>query len=119
MLPCPSLSLSSELYHHPLTPPLCCVQVYLAQTIFKLLVVTLIVGYTAPLLSSLSLSHTCHPEEQALVGYSTFQCIHVLSSLLRKLLVAYLTLLALYGLLNVYTLSWLSRRCVVKSVSLT
>lgn len=77
--------------------------------------VTLIVGYTIPLLSSLSFSHTCHPEEQALVGYSTFECIHVLSSLLRKLLVAYLTLLGLYGLLNVYTLSWLSRRCVLKS----
>uniref|UniRef100_A0A3Q1IDP7 LRRC8 pannexin-like TM region domain-containing protein n=2 Tax=Anabas testudineus TaxID=64144 RepID=A0A3Q1IDP7_ANATE len=83
-------------------------KVYLAQTIFKLLMVTLIVGYTIPLLSSLSFTHTCHPEEQALLGYSTFECIHVLSSLLRKLLVAYLTLLGLYGLLNVYTLSWIS-----------
>uniref|UniRef100_A0A3Q0T3U3 Si:ch211-106h11.1 n=1 Tax=Amphilophus citrinellus TaxID=61819 RepID=A0A3Q0T3U3_AMPCI len=62
-------------------------KVYLAQTIFKLLMVTLI--------------------EKALVGYTTFECIHVLSSLLRKLLVAYLTLLGLYGLLNFYTLSWI------------
>ncbi|KAM7386312.1 hypothetical protein PAMA_009104 [Pampus argenteus] len=82
-------------------------KVYLAQTIFKLLMVTLIVSYTIPLLSSFSFTHTCHPEEQALVGYATFECIHVLSSLLHKLLVAYLTLLGLYGLLNFYTLSWI------------
>ncbi|XP_029292702.1 volume-regulated anion channel subunit LRRC8D [Cottoperca gobio] len=82
-------------------------KVYLAQTVFKLLMVTLILSYTIPLLSSLSFTHTCHPEEQALVGYTTFECIHVLSSLLRKLLVAYLTLLGLYGLLNLYTLSWI------------
>ncbi|KAA8585610.1 hypothetical protein FQN60_004304, partial [Etheostoma spectabile] len=85
-------------------------KVYLAQTIFKLLMVTLILSYSIPLLSSLSFTHTCHPEEQALVGYTTFECIHVLSSLLRKLLVAYLTLLGLYGLLNLYTLSWMSHR---------
>ncbi|XP_044187906.1 volume-regulated anion channel subunit LRRC8D [Thunnus albacares] len=82
-------------------------KVYLAQTIFKLLMVTLIVSYTIPLLSSFSFTHTCYPEEQALVGYTTFECIHVLSSLLRKLLVAYLTLLGLYGMLNLYTLSWI------------
>ncbi|KAF0032345.1 hypothetical protein F2P81_014635 [Scophthalmus maximus] len=82
-------------------------KVYLAQTIFKLLMVSLILSYTIPLLGSLSFTHTCHPEEHALVGYATFECIHVLSSLLRKLLVAYLTLLGLYGLLNVYTLSWI------------
>ncbi|XP_056262211.1 volume-regulated anion channel subunit LRRC8D [Pseudoliparis swirei] len=82
-------------------------KVYSAQTVFKLLMVTLILSYTIPLLSSLSFTHTCHPEEEALVGYSTFECIHVLSSLLRKLLVAYLTLLGLYGLLNFYTLGWI------------
>ncbi|XP_070703438.1 volume-regulated anion channel subunit LRRC8D [Pempheris klunzingeri] len=82
-------------------------KVYLAQTIFKLLMVMLIVSYTIPLLSSFSFTHTCHPEEQALVGYTTFECIHVLSSFMCKLLVAYLTLLGLYGLLNFYTLSWI------------
>ncbi|KAI4799376.1 hypothetical protein KUCAC02_016974 [Chaenocephalus aceratus] len=82
-------------------------KVYLAQTVFKLLMVTVIFSYTIPLLSSLSFTHTCRPEEEALVGYTTFECIHVLSSLLRKLLLAYLTLLGLYGLLNLYTLSWI------------
>lgn len=93
-------------------PPLSSIQVYSAQTVFKLLMVTLILSYTIPLLSSLSFSHTCHPEEEALVGYTTFECIHVLSSLLRKLLVAYLTLLGLYGLLNFYTLGWILHRFV-------
>ncbi|XP_028268412.1 volume-regulated anion channel subunit LRRC8D [Parambassis ranga] len=82
-------------------------KVYLAQTLFKLLMVTLIISYTVPLLSSFSFNHTCHPEEKALVGYATFECIHILSSLLRKLVVAYLTLLGLYGLLNLYTISWI------------
>ncbi|KAF7658067.1 hypothetical protein LDENG_00017630 [Lucifuga dentata] len=82
-------------------------KVYLAQTIFKLLMVTLIVSYSIPCLNSISFIHTCHPEEHALVGYSTFECTHVLASLLHKLLVAYLTLLGLYGLLNFYTLSWI------------
>ena len=75
--------------------------------------VTLIVSYTIPLLSSLSFNHICHPEEHALVGYTTFECIHVLSSLLHKLLVAYLTLLGLYGLLNFYTLTWIFQRSVL------
>lgn len=88
------------------------IQVYLAQTIFKLLMVTLIMSYTIPVLSSFSFTHTCHPEEWALVGYTTFECIHVLSSLICKLLVAYLTILGLYGLLNVYTLSWILHRLV-------
>lgn len=46
------------------------------------------------------------------MGYATFECIHVLSSLIRKLLVAYLTLLGLYGLLNFYTIGWILHRSV-------
>ncbi|KAM9746239.1 volume-regulated anion channel subunit LRRC8D [Menidia menidia] len=87
-------------------------KVYLAQTVFKLLMVLLIVSYTVPLLTSLSFNHVCHLEESALLGYSTFECIHVLSSLLTKLLVVYLTLLVLYGLLNFYTLSWICHSCL-------
>ncbi|XP_054615636.1 volume-regulated anion channel subunit LRRC8D isoform X2 [Dunckerocampus dactyliophorus] len=82
-------------------------KVYLAQTVFKLLTATLIMSSTIPLLSSFSFTHICHPEVQASVGYAAFQCIHVLSSLLHKLMLAYLTLLGLYNLLNLYTLGWL------------
>uniref|UniRef100_A0A3B4AVV0 LRRC8 pannexin-like TM region domain-containing protein n=1 Tax=Periophthalmus magnuspinnatus TaxID=409849 RepID=A0A3B4AVV0_9GOBI len=82
-------------------------QVYLAQTVFKLFLVVLIGCYTIPLLSSFSFSLNCEAEEQGLVGYSSFQCIHVLSSLLRNLLLAYMSLLGVYGLLNLYTLGWI------------
>ncbi|XP_056143735.1 volume-regulated anion channel subunit LRRC8D [Lampris incognitus] len=82
-------------------------KVYLAQTMFKLLMVTLIMSYTTPLLDSISFTHTCYSEEHALLGYSVFECTHTLASLLHKLLVAYLTLVGLYGLLNFYTLSWI------------
>ncbi|XP_023205001.1 volume-regulated anion channel subunit LRRC8D-like [Xiphophorus maculatus] len=89
-------------------------KVYLAQTIFKLLMVSLIMSYTVPFLSSLSFSHVCQPAEQTLVGYTTFECVHSLSSLLRKLLVTYLILLGIYALLNFYTLSWSFRSCLRK-----
>nr|XP_054606738.1 volume-regulated anion channel subunit LRRC8D isoform X1 [Nothobranchius furzeri] len=87
-------------------------KVYLAQTLFKLLLVTLIVSYTAPLLGSVSFHHICRLEEVHLSGYAAFECVHPLSSLLRVLLVAYMTLLGLYGLLNLYTLVWVSHSCL-------
>lgn len=85
-------------------------QVYLAQTVLKLLFVSLVVTYTIPLLNSFSFAHNCEPEAQAMVGFSAFECVHVLSSLTHKLLVAYLVLLVLYGLLNLYTLTWILHR---------
>lgn len=85
-------------------------QVYLTQTISKLLLAVLILSYKVPYLSSLSFNHICHLEDDTFVGYATFECIHVLSSLMHKLLLAYLTLLGLFGLLNFYTLSWIFHR---------
>lgn len=82
-------------------------QVYLAQTILKLVLAALVVSYTVPLLDSFSFAHNCEPKSQAMVGFSAFECVHVLSSLTHKLLVAYLVLLILYALLNLYTLTWI------------
>uniref|UniRef100_A0A3P9I345 Leucine-rich repeat protein SHOC-2 n=1 Tax=Oryzias latipes TaxID=8090 RepID=A0A3P9I345_ORYLA len=87
-------------------------KVYVAQTTFKLFLVLLILSYTIPLLNSLSFNHICRPEEWELVGYATFECVHVLSSLLHKLLVAYLILLGLYTLLNLHTLRWIFHSCL-------
>ncbi|KAG7279704.1 hypothetical protein CRUP_011636 [Coryphaenoides rupestris] len=84
-------------------------KVYVSQTLFKLLASALIVSLSAPLLGSMSFSHVCHPgDEGSLVGYGTFQCAHTLASLLHKLLLAYLLLLASYGLLNLYALAWIA-----------
>ncbi|XP_064172377.1 volume-regulated anion channel subunit LRRC8D [Anguilla rostrata] len=85
-------------------------KVYLAQTVFKVLKFVLIVSYTVPLLGSISFSHVCEPQAHALTGYSAFLCTHSLASTLRKLLLAYLGLLVLFGLLGLYTLCWICHR---------
>ncbi|KAM9780434.1 volume-regulated anion channel subunit LRRC8D [Neosynchiropus ocellatus] len=85
-------------------------KVYLTQTVFKIVAAALILSYTVPLLLSFTFTHNCVTREGALVGYLSFSCIHVLSSLLHKLMVAYALLLGLYGLLNLYTLLWILRR---------
>lgn len=82
-------------------------QVYTAQTMFKVLKFIVIVSYTAPLLGSISFTYICQPNSHALTGYHTFQCSHLLSSVLRKLMKAYICLMGLYGLLGVYTLFWI------------
>lgn len=80
---------------------------YTAQTVFKVLKFILIVSYATPLLSSISFSHVCQLHSHALTGYSLFQCSHSLSSVLRKLMQAYILLLFLFGLLGVYALFWI------------
>ncbi|XP_010899337.2 volume-regulated anion channel subunit LRRC8D [Esox lucius] len=87
-------------------------KVYLAQTLFKLLLAVLIVSYTTPLMGSISLIHTCLPQAHALTGYSAFECTHALASVLHKLLLAYVSLVGLFGLLSLYALSWILHSCL-------
>ncbi|KAG9279266.1 volume-regulated anion channel subunit LRRC8D-like [Astyanax mexicanus] len=82
-------------------------KVYAAQTVFKVLKFVVIVSYTAPLLGSISFNHICQPHSHALTGYQVFQCSHSLASVLRKLMLAYVSLVGLYGLLGIYTLFWI------------
>ncbi|KAF5906007.1 volume-regulated anion channel subunit LRRC8D-like [Clarias magur] len=82
-------------------------KVYTAQTVFKVLKFIVIVSYTTPLLGSISFTYICQPHSYALTGYQTFQCTHLLSSVLRKLMKAYICLMGLYGLLGIYTLFWI------------
>ncbi|KAF7686422.1 volume-regulated anion channel subunit LRRC8D isoform X1 [Silurus meridionalis] len=82
-------------------------KVYTAQTVFKVLMFIVIVSYTTPLLGSISFTHICQPHSHALTGYQTFQCSHLLSSVLRKLMKAYICLMGFYGLLGIYTLFWI------------
>ncbi|XP_048846178.1 volume-regulated anion channel subunit LRRC8D isoform X2 [Brienomyrus brachyistius] len=85
-------------------------QVYRLQTVFKVLMVVLILSYTAPLLESISFSHTCQPQVHALTGYSSFHCTHHLAPVLRHLVLTYMTLLCLFGLLGIYALRWICNR---------
>ncbi|XP_062846956.1 volume-regulated anion channel subunit LRRC8D [Trichomycterus rosablanca] len=82
-------------------------KVYTAQTVFKVLKFIIIVGYTTPLLGSITFNHICQPHSHALIGYEEYQCSHSLSSVLRKLMKAYICLVSLYGLLGIYTLFWI------------
>ncbi|KAB5517677.1 hypothetical protein PHYPO_G00169990 [Pangasianodon hypophthalmus] len=82
-------------------------KVYTAQTVFKVLKFIVIVSYTTPLLGSISFTYICQPHSHALTGYHTFQCSHLLSSVLRKLMKAYICLVGIYGLLGIYTLFWI------------
>nr|XP_023691998.1 volume-regulated anion channel subunit LRRC8D-like [Paramormyrops kingsleyae] len=85
-------------------------QVYRVQTLFKVLMVVLILSYTAPLLESVSFSHTCQPQVHALTGYSSFLCTHHLAPVLRHLVLTYMALLSLFGLLAIYALTWICHR---------
>lgn len=85
-------------------------QVYFAQTIFKVLMVVILVSYTTPLLGSITFNHICQPLSHALTGYRAFECTHALASVLHKLLVVYLCLVGLFGLLGLYTLSWICHK---------
>ncbi|KAL0993070.1 hypothetical protein UPYG_G00102840 [Umbra pygmaea] len=87
-------------------------KVYLAQTLFKLLLVVLILSYTLPLTGSISFIHTCMPQAHDLTGYSAFECTHDLASVLHKLLLAYVSLVGLFGLLSLYTLRWILHSCL-------
>ncbi|XP_048101905.1 volume-regulated anion channel subunit LRRC8D [Alosa alosa] len=89
-------------------------KVYIAQTVFKVLKVVLIVSYTTPLLGSITFIHVCQPLSHALTGYQAFECTHALASVLHKLLVVYLCLVGLFGLLGLYTLSWICHKSLRK-----
>ncbi|XP_055051037.2 volume-regulated anion channel subunit LRRC8D isoform X2 [Misgurnus anguillicaudatus] len=85
-------------------------KVYTAQTVFKVLMFIVIMIYTTPLLDSISFSFICRPQSDALTGYSVFQCSRLLSSHLRQLMQAYISLLVLFGVLAIYTLLWISQK---------
>lgn len=85
-------------------------QVYFAQTIFKVLMVVILLSYTTPLLGSITFNHICQPLSHTLTGYQAFECTHALASVLHKLLVVYLCLVGLFGLLGLYTLSWICHK---------
>lgn len=87
-----------------------CAQVYTAQTVFKVLKFIVIVSYVTPLLNSITFSHVCRPQTHTLTGYNTYQCSHSLSSILRKLMQTYISLLVLFGIIAVYTLIWICHK---------
>ncbi|XP_063301831.1 volume-regulated anion channel subunit LRRC8D-like [Pelobates fuscus] len=82
-------------------------QVYMGQTIFKVVKVTIVIGYTFSLVGSFSFQHICKPDIQNLMGYTLFICTHNLAYILEKLLLTYILLVCLYAFLAAYALFWL------------
>ncbi|XP_056608337.1 volume-regulated anion channel subunit LRRC8D [Triplophysa dalaica] len=89
-------------------------KVYTAQTVFKVLKFIVIVSYVTPLLNSITFSHVCRPQTHTLTGYNTYQCSHSLSSILRKLMQTYISLLVLFGIIAVYTLIWICHKSLTQ-----
>ncbi|XP_063787753.1 volume-regulated anion channel subunit LRRC8D-like [Pseudophryne corroboree] len=85
-------------------------RVYVGQTVFKVLTVVIVLGYTLSLVGSFSFRHTCKPCIQNLMGYSVFTCTHNLAYILEKLLLSYILLLSLYAVLSIHALFWIYRR---------
>ncbi|XP_077118622.1 volume-regulated anion channel subunit LRRC8D-like isoform X1 [Ranitomeya variabilis] len=82
-------------------------RVYVGQTIFKVVKVAIILGYSLSLVGSFSFHHPCKPGIQNLMGYSVFTCTHNLAFILEKLLVTYIILVCVYAFLSAYALFWL------------
>uniref|UniRef100_A0A8C5QBK7 LRRC8 pannexin-like TM region domain-containing protein n=1 Tax=Leptobrachium leishanense TaxID=445787 RepID=A0A8C5QBK7_9ANUR len=84
-------------------------RVYLGQTVFKVVEVSLVFGYTLSLVGSFSFEHICKPGIENLMGYTVFNCTHNLAYILEKLLLTYILLVCLYVFLSAYALFWLFR----------
>ncbi|XP_053574027.1 LOW QUALITY PROTEIN: volume-regulated anion channel subunit LRRC8D-like [Bombina bombina] len=85
-------------------------RVYLGQTIFKVVKVTIVLIYAFSLVGSFHFQHICKPGIQKLMGYTAFHCTHNLAYILKKLLLTYIIFVCLYSLLAVYSLFWLLSR---------
>ncbi|MEE6521996.1 hypothetical protein FKM82_020381 [Ascaphus truei] len=85
-------------------------RVYMGQTVFKVVTVVIVLGYTSSLVGSFSFHHICSPGIQNFMGYSVFYCTHNLAYILEKLLLTYIILVSLYTLMGMYALFWLLSR---------
>ncbi|XP_075711501.1 volume-regulated anion channel subunit LRRC8D-like [Rhinoderma darwinii] len=82
-------------------------RVYVGQTVFKVVKVAIILGYSLSLIGSFNFHHICKPGIQNLMGYSVFTCTHNLAFILEKLLLTYILLVCVYAVLSAYALFWL------------
>ncbi|XP_067829307.1 volume-regulated anion channel subunit LRRC8D-like [Heptranchias perlo] len=82
---------------------------YVGQTAVKALKFIIILSYTFTFVNSITFEHICKPKIKNVTGYSVFFCTHSMAYMLRKLLISYIILIALYGLVCLYTLFWLFR----------
>ncbi|XP_078091265.1 volume-regulated anion channel subunit LRRC8D-like [Mustelus asterias] len=82
---------------------------YVGQTVVKALKFIIILCYTFTFVNSITFEHICEPKIKYVTGYSVFFCTHSMAYMLKKLLISYIILIALYGIVCLYTLFWLFR----------
>ncbi|GCB83080.1 hypothetical protein scyTo_0024041 [Scyliorhinus torazame] len=82
---------------------------YVGQTVVKALKFLVILCYTFTFVNSITFEHICEPKIKNVTGYSVFFCTHSMAYMLKKLLISYIILIALYGMVCLYTLFWLFR----------
>uniref|UniRef100_V9KD51 Leucine-rich repeat-containing protein 8D-like protein n=1 Tax=Callorhinchus milii TaxID=7868 RepID=V9KD51_CALMI len=85
---------------------------YVGQTVVKTVKFLFILSYTFTFVNSINFKHICRPKIENVTGYSVFYCTHSMAHMLQKLLISYIILIALYGLVCLYTLFWLFRGCL-------
>ncbi|XP_026994161.1 volume-regulated anion channel subunit LRRC8A [Tachysurus fulvidraco] len=87
---------------------------YIRQTIIKVVKFILIICYTGYYVHNIQFSVDCSVDIENLTGYQMFNCAHPLATLFKILACFYISLVVVYGMICMYTLSWMLRRSLKK-----
>ncbi|XP_073697319.1 volume-regulated anion channel subunit LRRC8A [Garra rufa] len=89
-------------------------RLYIRQTIIKVVKFILIICYTGYYVHNIQFSVDCNVDIESLTGYRMYNCAHPLATLFKILACFYISLVIVYGMICVYTLSWMLRRSLKK-----
>lgn len=89
-------------------------RLYIRQTIIKVVKFILIICYTGYYVHNIQFSVDCSVDIENLTGYQMFNCAHPLATLFKILACFYISLVVVYGMICMYTLSWMLRRSLKK-----
>ncbi|XP_043576304.1 volume-regulated anion channel subunit LRRC8D-like [Chiloscyllium plagiosum] len=84
-------------------------KLYMGQLLLKTLQCVIILCYFAIFVEAVSFDIICRPGTEKVTGYGVFICTFSIAFLLRRLLLLYLCLVAIYVLLCIRTLFWIIR----------
>ncbi|XP_067867957.1 volume-regulated anion channel subunit LRRC8D-like [Heterodontus francisci] len=84
-------------------------KLYVGQQVLKTLQCITILCYFAVFVDAVVFDIICRPGTEAVIGYGVFICTFSIAFLLRRLLLLYLALVAVYALLCFHTLIWILR----------
>ncbi|XP_034048264.1 leucine rich repeat containing 8 VRAC subunit Aa [Thalassophryne amazonica] len=82
-------------------------RLYIRQAIIKVIKFLLIISYTVYYVHYIQFSVLCIVSSEKLTGYSRYRCVHPLATLFKILACFYIFLVAVYGLICMYTLYWM------------